>query len=1007
MPFNKITLNDTPYCKPILLQRAREFSEKLYAGYYTEISVLKATAYISPEPLEFKRRFEGERREIALGESWGRLWDCAWFLFETKIPSEYQGSDKLCFRVDLSGEGLVFDEEKGALLGLTNGSVVPGGQGITGKKIIPLDYCRRDGDRVFVWVDAGCNDMFGTLPDNGTLSEAHLVELNPLLRDFYYDFLTLFQAYNYLDKNSPRANSILFALNNAIDLLHDYGDEELIAARALLKPELEKRGGDPTLEIYAIGHAHMDLAWLWPIRETKRKGARTLATALHLMDKYPDYRFCCSQPQLFLWVKENFPKLYERVKERIKDKRLEVVGAMWVEADTNLAGGEALIRQIMYGKEFYKEEFGLEVDNLWLPDVFGYSASLPQILSKCDVPYFITQKLSWSRHNEFPYHTFIWEGNDGSSVLSHMLPESLYNGRATTESIRTIETNDRESGLMKRSLMAFGIGNGGGGPSARHLESLDRIKNLEGFSPVKQEFIGTFLKDLQGDIEEKRFIPRAWQGELYLEFHRGTYTSQAKTKYYNRKMQTALRELEYAATLAMNFADKQYPQQEIEEIWKEVLLYQFHDILPGSSIQRVYAECIERYKLLLQRTEEMTRDCYSSLCKAGTSALFNSLSFPRTTVVKQNEKECLLDIPAFSAVTLNGAKSADKSALVAEKNRLENDVLHVLFNDDASIHSVTLKDGKQEFLPSGHSANELCIYEDDGNAWEVNVYYDRQTPKRFTLTDSKFYTTETAAVMENRYKCNLSTLVQTVTLCAGKGYIRFDTTVDWHETNKMLRTSFPVDAKSDYAVCNIQFGNIDRPTVRGNNLDAAMFEVPVQKWVDISDDRRGAALINDSKHGYKVQGNVMDLNLLRSSMYPGVDADKDTHEFMYAYYPHLGDEISGGVEKVAVELNTDTTVVIGSADNDCFESLIKYLDDGVMVEAVKKNQKGDDTVIRLYECEGRHRTTEIKLHSMFGNVYESNMTERERTDLNICNDKITLTFTPFEVKTIILSKRKE
>jgi alpha-mannosidase len=373
--------------------------------------------------------------------------------------------------------------------------------------------------------------------------------------------------------------------------MNEYSEAEAGNARSVLAKELNKQGGASSLKISAIGHAHIDLAWLWPLRETRRKAARTFSTALMLLEKYPNYIFGASQPQLYAWVQQDYPALYEKVKKKIAEGRWEVQGAMWVEADTNIAGGEALVRQILYGKKYFQKEFNQDMRILWLPDVFGYSGALPQILRKSGIEYFMTTKLSWNIYNKFPHHTFLWSGIDGSEVLAHMPPEGTYNSAASPTSIHKAEAEYMDKGIADECLMLFGIGDGGGGPGEEHLERLERERNLEGLLPIKQEPSIQFFDRLA--LQRENY--KKWHGELYLERHQGTYTTQAKSKRYNRKIEILLRELEFISVLAQLERNESYPDETIERLWKELLLYQFHDILPGSSIHRVYEESLHHY----------------------------------------------------------------------------------------------------------------------------------------------------------------------------------------------------------------------------------------------------------------------------------------------------------------------------------------------------------------------------------------------------------------------------
>ena len=558
------------------------------------------------EPVAFKERTSGRKISPKIDETWGKLWDCAWFNFKGIVPSE-AANQNVVLLIDINGEACIFDECGCPVQGLTNiNSEYDFSLGKPGKRVVHFLKQAQGGEIVDLWADAGCNDLFGNCQGSGKIKEAYIAIFNEELKELYYDIEVLKELMEQLPEDSARHQKILFSLVAAFNVMKNYDSSEAIKAREILALELNKKCGDESLRISAIGHAHIDLAWLWPLRETIRKGARTFSTVLRNMEKYPDYVFGASQPQLYAWMKDKYPNLYKKIKDKIAEGRWEAQGGMWVEADTNVTSGESLVRQILYGQEFFREEFGKNMKVLWLPDVFGYSAALPQILKKSDIDYFMTIKLSWSEYNQFPHHTFNWEGIDGSQVLAHMPPEGTYNSSASPKAITTAEKNFKDKGISEECLMLFGIGDGGGGPGEEHLERLKREKNLNGIVPVKQEKSIDFFNRIGKDASKYK----TWRGELYLEKHQGTYTTQARNKKLNRKMELALRELEYASVLAWMKSKKEYPQSEIEMIWKEVLLYQFHDILPGSSIKRVYDESLERYEYLLKHTEELTQEAY-------------------------------------------------------------------------------------------------------------------------------------------------------------------------------------------------------------------------------------------------------------------------------------------------------------------------------------------------------------------------------------------------------------
>lgn len=998
-----------PYNTDGMYHQAKHFKDAIAPHIYVPVAELEATVWVTKEPVSFENKCTGEKKIIKKGEKWGSLWDCGWFHFTGQVPEDAKGN-KLVLLIDVNGEGCLFDDNGCPMRGLTNiSSSFNFSLGRPGKRILQFIDDAEGNEKVDIWVETGCNDLFGRYSKDGTLENADIAICNEELRALYYDVEVLSSLMESLPKDSARYNSILYTLYNARLVMRDYTEDEAIKARKIIKSELDKKGGDPSLSVSAIGHAHIDLAWLWPIRETIRKGGRTFSTVLELMDRYPDYIFGASQPQLYQWTKDNYPLLYDKIKERVKDGRWEVQGGMWVEPDTNVSGGEALVRQLLYGKKFFREEFDQDMKVLWLPDVFGYSGALPQIMKKAGVDYFMTIKLSWNNTNQFPHHTFIWEGIDGSQVLAHMPPEGTYNSSARPDAIVKAEKSFLDKGVSDHCLMLYGIGDGGGGPGAEHLERLSREKNLSGMAPVVQEHSIDFFKKIEKDKDRYQ----TWCGELYLERHRGTLTTHGNNKLYNRKMEYALRELEYAASLACKYTDEAYPHEKIEALWKEVLLYQFHDILPGSSIKRVYDESVERYEQMLQETEELINDTYKVLSSqidiSGFESpyfLSNSLTWERDEWISIEGNWVSVKVPPMGYTVVDAIcdpKEELSKGLHVTSSKLENEKIVIVFNDDGTIKSIMDKENDREVLEPMSSANQLSVYVDEGSAWDIPFDYDNKMPDRFELQNIATTIEGPRAIVKHTYTYCESKLIQEVILTKGSRRIDFNTKVDWQETHKMLRTSFPVDIYAKEATCDIQFGTIKRPTHRNTTWDMAKYEVAGHKFVDLSQRDYGVALMNDSKYGYKVYENNIDLNLLRSTEYPGESADKGQHEFTYSLYPHNGDHIDGQVSRAAYELNLPLKKVQVTSSLNTMQNTQSFLevdDDNIVIEAIKKAESDDSIIVRLYENSGKGTTTKIRFNWKVNEVELVDLMEENEESIAINNESIQLRFKPFEIQTL-------
>jgi alpha-mannosidase len=1003
-----------PYAT-IRVESLKRTLRQIESHIYTPIASLKVSAYVTKEPVHFEARRSSQQIDLEIGEKWGELWDCAWFHFTGQVPRSAAGC-KVVLLLDVNGELCLFDEEGTPTQGLTNvNSEFDFSLGLPGKRVVQLTAAASGEEIIDVWADAGNNDLFGHYR-SGTVKEASVAICHEETRQLYYDFEVLLDLAEHLGDQSARRKQVWQALYEVHLLLRAMMSEEVIAqARELLAPLLAKRGGDPTLKVSAIGHAHIDLAWLWPIRETYRKGARTFSTALRMMEQYPDYVFGASQPQLYEWVKDQHPKLYEQIKQRVKEGRWEVQGAMWVEPDSNLSGGEALVRQILYGKRFFQKEFGLDMKILWVPDIFGYTACLPQLLRKSGVDYVMTQKLSWNVHNDHPHHTFLWEGMDGSQVLTHLPPEDTYNGPAAPRSILKAEREYLDNNVSEHCLVLFGIGDGGGGPGEEHLERLARERNLQGLIPVEQEPALNFFENLNGNRERYK----TWKGELYLEKHQGTFTSQARNKRFNRKMEKALRELEFVSSLALT-GGGDYPSTELETIWKEVLLYQFHDILPGSSIKRVYDESLARYELLLARVEALTEQACQSLVPTSSilaakkqSMVLNSLPWERREWMQVGGNWIHVTVPAMGYCLVEEAyepAEADEHNALQEQDVLENDLIRLEFDQDGSIRSIFDKQLGREVLAEGQSANILSIYADDGDAWDFPEDYRNTNASTMKLVQSKAYTDGPRVLIEQQFQYGESTLTQTIILTAGSKRVDFETEVDWKEDGRMLRTAFPVHVYTEQVNCDVQFGHLKRNTHQNTMWDYAKDEICAHQWIDLSQPDFGVALLNDCKYGYSVNGNVMDIHLLRSPSHPDPTCDRAHHKFVYALLPHEGDFIRADVYKQGYELNIPLLNVALSGISDsssstlwpALQSAFELEHSGVMIEAVKKAEDEHAILVRLYETSGANSEVGLTVNLPHMSAVHADLMENPLAPLAGNSGCYQLNFTPFEIKTVLI-----
>ena len=837
--------------------------------------------------------------------------------------------------------------------------------------------------------------------------------MDTLARDLFYDFTVCLSLYVGLCENDDAyADEVLPVMLEASRLLGTVTRESMQAARAALAKLLARENDTIELQYSSIGHSHLDLIFLWPERETIRKGARTYSTALYLMEKYPFYKFGCSQPQIYVWMREYYPSIYKRIRERVKEGRWECQGCFWVEMDTNLPAGESLVRQILYGKRFFMDEFGKEMKVGFLPDVFGYSAALPQLLVKSGTPYFMTQKLSMNDTNRFPRHTFLWKGIDGSEVLTHMLPEDSYNSAAVPQMAIYGLHHYTDLDRCGEALQLYGIGDGGGGPGYEHLERIKRQKNLKGVPPLRPEFCIDFFER----INRKRDTYRKWVGELYFERHQGTYTSIAKGKLYNRLMEVKLHHTEWLYTLAALRLGTPYPHDRLEEIWKEMLLYQFHDCLPGSSIKRAYEETHARYRFLLEELDRMLAEAEALLAGAADTAamaepvaVFNPSSWERTETIEFAGRQLPVTVPPLGYVVADmaGLPAAEEKA--APSDRLENDRLRVAFNPDGTIASLFDKEEGREILRKNTVGNALMLYDDEYTHWDINKGYLTCTPEQAKRVSSSGFVRGVVQGIAMEYTIGRSRILQTVTLKDGSRQLDFETTVEWNETYKMLRASFPVDIVTDTARCEIQYGHIQRPTHQNTTWDQAKFEVCAHRWVDMADSGYGVALLNNGKYGYKIWDNVLDIDLLRSQMCPCEDGDKGVHTFTYSILPHAGNVINGGVVRAGCELNMPLLALKAPKNGGRTlpaRDVLAFADQpNVLIDAVKRAEDTDGYILRLYEAGGKRTRAHITLNGLraegLTDLLERPVSEEE-AKFTADASGFALDFHPFEVHTVLI-----
>lgn len=903
---------------------------------YEKITKLNAEGYYSLEPLPFSDRTSGEYKVLEEGTIWAKNnFDCMWVHLTCDVSKYDISENDINFLVDLGGEGLVVDKQGNGLQAITcYASDYDYKLGRPEKKVILNHGFVSDG-KVDFWIDAAANDLFGYFHDSAEIKRLDVVKVNHEVRALAYDLEVLLSAFNYAGNEQAKEffkvikqveSKCVFPMNNQV----------ASECRELLKPLFEYVNKGKIFDYGAIGHAHLDLAWLWPIRETQRKGLRTFSTQLMNLDKYPDYMFGASQAQLFQWIKERDSSLYDRVKKYAQQGRFEVQGATWVEMDSNLISLESMIRQFYYGKKYFMKEFGLDMKMLWLPDSFGYSPCLPQVMRLSNVPYFLTQKLSWNTVTKFPYHTFNWVGIDGSKVFAHMLPDNTYNSPCRADKLTFGVQNYQEKNITNKAFMLFGIGDGGAGPGFEHIERATRLKDLAPLPKVKMQRAVDFFDDFV--TERDKFSD--YQGELYLEKHQGTYTTQARNKWYNRKCEFALRNYEL---LVCMLGGKCNPisKEELEEIWKEVLLYQFHDILPGSSIDRVYDESVPRYKAIYSKLNDAISQLLSKI--AIGKCFFNFNSYDSTHIFKNGDNWYKVNVPKLCAVSANNAVKMNDFQIKTGANFIENDCIKVTFTN-GEITSYFDKKLGREFVAKGASLLKYSVYKDMGDCWDMRRNYAKGKRALGLLS---FDITSDGAMAKARAKYSYKNMLvsQEVVLLNGEDMLRINLHIDNKQRDIMLRAEFDTNISTQKCAFNTQCGHIYRTTTENNPTEKAQYEVSGQKFVDLSDGIAGLALINDCKYGFRCKGSTIDINLLRSPHNgPGKNVDQGEFDICLALYSH-SDGVNSEVYKRAYIINNPIAEFEGKQES----AISSYALDSqnVVIESVKAADMGGE-IVRIY-----------------------------------------------------------
>ncbi|ACU70516.1 glycoside hydrolase family 38 [Catenulispora acidiphila DSM 44928] len=1043
----------------------RYLSHVLQPALHPERTALTVSAWHVPgEPVPVAEALavpQGQYRPFAIGEAWGGPWSTTWFRFSGTVPAAWAGR-----RVEAVFD-LGFDPGRGPG-GQAEGLVhTPDGRALHGlhpmNRDVLVSTSAEAGASVEFLVEAAANPgiesahgrdtHFGDRATAGEDPLYRLVSADLAVRDdevwhLIHDVEVLDQLMRELPLDSPRRHEIMRALARAADAT-DPRDVSgtASAARGELVEALTRPAYTSAHKISGVGHAHIDSAWLWPQRETMRKCVRTFSNVLSLAEEYPELIFACSSAQQYAWVKQSRPELFERIRKAVGEGTFVPVGGMWVEADGNMPGGEALARQLVYGRRFFAEEFGIEQDGVWLPDSFGYTAAYPQLARLAGAEWFLSQKLHWSETNELPHHTFAWEGIDGTRILTHFPPIDSYNAELTGRELAHAQSNFRDKGDATMSLAPFGHGDGGGGPTREMLEKARRLRDLEGSPRVEVQNPSQFFQEAAADYPN----PPVWRGELYLEYHRGVYTSQARTKRGNRRSEALLREAELWSATAAVRTGATYPHEELDDLWQQVLLHQFHDILPGTSIAWVHREAEAVYGRIHERLEAVIAQAADALAEdagrgagsdgddaASSISVLNAAAHDRREVVllatatttapaaeaahqvlSDGRVAALADVPALGIGSLL-PELADLAPVTVTADSgggfvLANGVIEAHIDADGLLRSVRdLALGRDAIAPGG-AGNLLQLHRDQPNlwpAWNLERHYrtvrtdltaEHGAPATVTLLDAG----PLVATVRVERTFGDSRLVQDVRLGVGSRRLDVVTDIDWRERDAVLKSAWQLDVHAEHTAAEIQFGHVSRPTHENTSWDAARFEVWAHRWIHVGEHGWGTALITDSTYGYdasrltRPEGGsttTVRLTLLRAPNSPDPQADLGRHRFAYAVVPGA-DTRAALAEAHALNLPLRATAAGGSG-----QSLVTVDNPDVVVECVKlADDRSGDIVVRLYESRSGRAETRLGFGFPVAEASITDLLERPDTPLTIDADAVDLTLRPFQILTLRLT----
>ncbi len=1032
-----------------------------------QITVIRSAIHKESQEISAFKFFEGDCPDaekddfddsqwslFQVGNRWGGNDQIAWFRTSIPIPEDWR-DQKLVIRI-LAGPRDGYGSTAESQL-YVNGFPLQALDVWHEEAWIPPEYANQQELQIALRSWSGMYQI----PPQRRMAEARLIRIDEDAETFYYLADTILKLILVLNEHDYKRAKLLNLLDKASQLVCFFDLKSLEfyqsigAALDMLKQGLaELQINELKPRVNAIGHSHIDMAWMWRSHHTREKARRTFSTVLHLMRQYPEYKYIHTSPQLYKFVKQDDPVLFERIKERVDEGRWEPNGGMWVESDTNIPMGESLVRQFLYGKRFFEQEFGIDSKVLWLPDTFGFSWAIPQIMKKSGISYFACSCIHWSKYNRFPHDTFYWRGLDGSEVLVTFFTapgETIrnhynYNGLIAPYDVQVAWEHYREKRMNEELLMPFGWGDGGGGPTREMLESIRAQANLPGHPSVNIGKVEPYFERLELRLKQEKVM--VWDGEIFQENLQGVYTSQARNKRFNRLSEILFHDAEWFNSLSCTLKPGiDYPQEEINENWEKILHLQFHDVLPGTSIHAVVEDSMQDYSEIIHSGSRLRDNALQTIADSIQSesdalVIFNTTPWQRNEVItvpwtpqiagktiadpernpqmiqeiiEDGEKKILLEcdqLPGWGYRTIPWVSRKNvlqNNELQAALDSMENKFYRIQFNSNGQIASLFDIQRQFEILPPQENGNVLQVFEDrpfNGEAWVIDPYYQDKMTIIDRLVSSKVEETgPIRAVVRFTWQFSDSTITQWVTLFRNNPRIDFRTCINWQQHQMLLKAAFPLNIRATSATYEIQFGNIQRPTHQNTSIDVPHFENPAQKWVDLSEGDYGVALLNDCKYGYDVKDNVMRLTLLRSPTEPDPQADQGLHYLTYSLLPHEGTWRNSIVAEQAYALNYPLhTAMISTNPSGSLPTQLSWATidcDHVIMETLKKAEDEQAWIVRLYEYK-QCRNKQVSLHfwKYLKRAVEVDLMEKNEELLEFSNKQVTFSIRPYEIKTI-------